>query len=942
MSTPEDHLPSDTSGTPHRPEGRCHSAENWGLVRLVFEQAVRLPVAEQEAKVKSLCGANAAAIGEVLELLANGAGGSGGGSDEHLGVGSGLGVKAGDTSSTPSPASSTWSLPSGGGLKHLDSILRERHSDDDEEFFEPPKTIGRYTDIRPLARGGNGMVFSAVQAQPRREVAIKVLRARHVATRAMLRFEREAQVLAHLGHPSIAAIYEVGVESPDAVGGCRRPYIAMELVRGLPITTFCDSRKLSRDERIGLVIQLCRAVAHANTAGVVHRDIKPGNVLVADNVRKKRDAANANEQASPTSTTSAQGRGNAFAGGRESAESRAEARFHSSPATPPSMSSAAWPDCSDRFLVKVLDFGIAKLSQDLCSEDGNGWSAPINTTQEGQLLGTLEYMSPEQASGRTDAATARSDVYSIGLVLYELLSGQQARPVPRENQFAALRLVAEGTIPDLARVSHECAGELAAVVHKAISAVPADRYGTADECALDLVRFLRGEPVAARPRTALAALRSWARNYPRTAAAWAIACAALVGLSVMLARQTSAARSNAAAASANADTASANAATAVRALGALVNRADGQLWQVGTAQAREQELLEAKSLLDSWIAVYPDDLDAREAIAKVYTALYDHSWFVRREEPAHLTTAMRHAERLLAHHAAKGRDIAPPELERFYTKLIVRSGDVAAHQLRFDLSVEPWTLAWKRIVAAVAADPTNAALVEDLCWAEHRLTNAHLCLSNLEESAFHRTALRSAVARLGAMAPNEPGTLWTQVSMEIEAACETHSRHDFEAVMRHRMTALERGVQLCALVPQNREYAYSLVRNCFATAAIISIVKANRIGANRSTADLPPNEPYLEIGRAKRNQLGRTCHADEAYWILWEVDEGSLADSAFAAGDLAGYCRHKLAELRHAKDRLVFFPASTDALLCVMEREEELANAEARILPLNTGCNRVE
>ncbi|MEO0588846.1 MAG: serine/threonine-protein kinase, partial [Planctomycetota bacterium] len=212
-----------------------------------------------------------------------------------------------------------------------------------------PSYVGRYRILEPLGEGGFGLVYRAEQAEPvRRQVALKVIKPGMDSKAVVSRFDAERQALALMDHPSVAKVYDGGVTDEG------RPFFAMELVKGEPITTHCDRQKLGVRARVELFIRVCEAIQHAHHKGVVHRDLKPSNILV---------------------------------------------EYKDGNATP-----------------KVIDFGVAKALHQRLTE------ATIFTGQ-GQMIGTPEYMSPEQAEMSGTDIDTRSDVYSLGVLLYELLTG---------------------------------------------------------------------------------------------------------------------------------------------------------------------------------------------------------------------------------------------------------------------------------------------------------------------------------------------------------------------------------------------------------------------------------------------------------------------------------------------------------------------------------------
>ncbi len=221
---------------------------------------------------------------------------------------------------------------------------------DNSPLTEGPGTvIGPYKLLELIGEGGFGAVYMAEQEEPiRRRVAIKIIKLGMDTKRIIARFEAERQALAMMDHPNIAKVFEAG--STDR----GRPYFSMELVKGVPITEYCDKNSLDTQQRLGLFIDVCRAVEHAHQKGIIHRDIKPSNVMVT---------------------------------------------LHDGRPVP-----------------KIIDFGIAKAMQQRLTEK-------TLFTEFRQLIGTPEYMSPEQAEFSGLDIDIRTDIHSLGVLLYELLTG---------------------------------------------------------------------------------------------------------------------------------------------------------------------------------------------------------------------------------------------------------------------------------------------------------------------------------------------------------------------------------------------------------------------------------------------------------------------------------------------------------------------------------------
>ncbi|MEM7456097.1 MAG: protein kinase [Planctomycetota bacterium] len=345
---------------------------------------------------------------------------------------------------------------------------KERALEDSSEFnpVQPFRMIGPYKLLQKIGEGGMGAVWMAEQEKPvKRRVAIKLIKSELASREIVARFEAERQALAMMDHPNIARVLDVGTTEFD------RPYFVMELVKGIPITQYCNENKLSIKQRLELFVPVCKAIQHAHLKGVLHRDLKPSNVLVS--LQEEKPAP------------------------------------------------------------KVIDFGMAK-----ATEQSMKLTEKTLLTELGRVVGTLQYMSPEQAEMNITDVDTRTDIYSLGVMLYEILTG--STPLDREtlksNPFLqVLEIIREKEPPrpsmrlssstnkvssriseqrkiTIGKLQQILKGDLDWVVMKALEKDRTRRYQTASDFAADITNYLSGEAVKARPPSRWYQVRKFANK----------------------------------------------------------------------------------------------------------------------------------------------------------------------------------------------------------------------------------------------------------------------------------------------------------------------------------------------------------------------------------------------------------------------------------------------
>jgi serine/threonine protein kinase/Flp pilus assembly protein TadD len=508
---------------------------------------------------------------------------------------------------------------------------------DQLQLEKPGTSIGPYKLLEQIGEGGMGAVWMAQQHEPiKRLVAVKLIKPGMDSRQIIARFEAERQALALMDHANIARVLDAGTSSAG------RPYFVMELVRGVPITRYCDEHHLTPRQRLELFIPVCQAIQHAHQKGIIHRDLKPSNVLVAQ--------------------------------------------------------------YDGRPVPKVIDFGVAKAA-------GQSLTEMTLVTGFGAIVGSLEYMSPEQAEVNQLDIDTRSDIYSLGVLLYELLTGsppfsrselaqagmlemlrvireqEPTRPSTKLSTDEGLPALAASRGTEPAKLTKLLRGELDWIVLKALEKDRSRRYETANSLAQDLARYLDDEPVLACPPSSAYRLRKFLRRHKVAAlAAFVVAASLFLGTGVSiwqaavarqaqfaaaerLVRETQAHQQAAAInallqeglASANPDSARGTGYTVRQLLDDISSRLDEQLRDQPAAEAAIRSTIGNAyfrlGLPDKAAPHLKRSLELREMLygagsPEVARGLFDEAW--NRQEYGDVPGALERANRALAIHRQAG------------------------------------------------------------------------------------------------------------------------------------------------------------------------------------------------------------------------------------------------------------------------------------------------
>jgi eukaryotic-like serine/threonine-protein kinase len=548
---------------------------------------------------------------------------------------------------------------------------------------QPGQAVAGYRLIRLLGAGGMGQVFLARQEHPQREVALKLIHRGLAVPEVLARFALEAEALGRLRHQGIAQIYTAGtLQRPEG----SVPYLVMEYVEGRPLREYAASVGLA--DRILLLATICDAVEHAHQRGVIHRDLKPGNILVTP-------------------------------GG----------------------------------LPKVLDFGVARIA----GTDANTEHTP-QLTRAGIMIGTLSYMSPEQTRTDRDEVDTRSDVYALGVLGYEMLSGRMPYPLP-DDQHGIVSTIRETTPIALGKIVPSCRGDIETIIGKALEKPRDRRYPSAGAMADDLRRHLANEAILARPPTIGYRLSKFARRNP--ALTTSLALAALLAVAGVVGITTFAVREQAARQAAERE--AARALATLDFVRSVLSQANPAL--AGSSDVSVREALRAASdMIAVSYAAQPDtEVELRTLLGNVLLSQGDFD-----AAGAELSHALALAERTL--------DVNDRR------RLLAESQSAQALGLRGELTRAQALLAAliPRMEASLPADAIE-------------LLEARKALAQLRTELGDTEGLEAEVLAIGALVParRDASTAQLRVDLDTLLAFLARTRGDLDAVVELRRQVAE-------------------------------------------------------------------------------------------------------------------------------------------------------
>ncbi|GMV26532.1 MAG: hypothetical protein AMXMBFR58_25630 [Phycisphaerae bacterium] len=690
------------------------------------------------------------------------------------------------------------------------------------EGLTPGALVGRYRIERLLAEGAFGLVYVAEQAAPSRRVALKVLRPGVTSRTSVARFLSEPEFLANLDHPSIARVFEVGALAPPD----SRPYFAMELVEGVPITDFASGKPL--EARLRLFSEVCRAVQHAHARGVIHRDLKPSNILVT-------------------------------------------------------------PDGH----AKLLDFGVARVL-----DEGARTGTPPGFP--GQLIGTLAYIAPEYAGPAPVAPDVRADVYSLGVLLFEVLSGGRFLDLSGRSLHESLLVVSNTPRPRLRDRVPGIDRDLEIIAGKATAPDPGLRYATVSDLAADIDRYMNHAPIAARRPTLAYEVRKLAsRN--RLAASLLVLC--VLGTITFLVWLWATKRASHARLEVARTSAELLLSDAMQRLGPTL----------GTIETRERIVRQLEDPLGRLLAIDPADPVLRRSAIRLMQAKAD----IAAERGRWDDVAAMRASVVDGLLDLVETDPADPTLRADLSIAYVQLGDTLKSTGHFD-QTEAWYKKALAIDRALAAEHTgDPTYLDNLVWSYLRLGELALNRGDMARAEDLADRQIEASRRLLALTPGRAASRYAL------ATALTH-RYDLNAAdsaLRSDPSLLDEAVDvgrpLVAAADRNRGHMHQHALNCV-KAALVRVEHGRADGvetllaeAQRLCDELGSAEPDVWRTLTLRTYLSharsRACRAadqpaearrfaDEQRQTAWRIIELYQSDHA-AVVDAIWHVRTSLGSL---------------------------------------------
>ena len=664
------------------------------------------------------------------------------------------------------------------------NVARLASAPEAKDTLPLPERIGTFEILGLLGSGGMGVVYRAQQSTPAREIALKLIRPGLATSAARRRFQMESRTLARLRHPGIATIYEAGTLATPAG---EQPYIVMEYVRGLPLREFAEARAMDTPARVALLARLCDAIEHAHQRGVIHRDLKPGNILVEE------------------------------------------------------IDGLPQP--------RILDFGVARLT--------DGPTQTTTATASGQLIGTLAYMSPEQLDADPHAADTRSDIYSLGAIGYELLSGQLPVDVHASSVFAAMEAVRDTSPRSLASLDRSLRGDLDTIILKALDKDPEQRYASAAALAVDLRRHLAKLPILGRKPSLRYLASKFAARHRVLVAATAVALLGLVsgvvGISIGLVRARQAGDELRGQVQQTSETAAFLARDVVAHLDAIA----------GTAEVRQRLLDRLDRQVTDLLQRSPDDAVLLDTHAAILTQRSDIAVDEDRLDDAldPRREALTIRERLAA------AEPNNPERQADLSIALVKLGDLFNRHPDVTPAQALYDQAFAIDVRLAQDYPASRHFVDNLAWSYDRL--GHLAMRQADHARAEALFERRCQTNLRLL-KLDPGNLTTVHGIwEVQSllASLAEARADDSAAREHLRAALEAAHTLVQGAPHNRLYRQAEV--------VAHLQLAHALGDDPTASA----ELYDEAAGSARRLLELDPHDAALQRLLWTglVDGAQMA-----------------------------------------------------------------